>query len=110
MYKRQTFDQLKVTELAAFEVVARQLQLLEERVYETRRPTVPTPKAKAAANSAGAAASATESGCFSGSGLSKANLCIAPKLLEYVADQMKAEAAVAKERRKAREERALRAS
>ena len=32
---------------------------------------------------------------------------VSPKLLEYVSEKLKAEAAVSKERRKAREERAL---
>ena len=99
--------------MASFEVVARQLQLLEERVYEARSPSpaVASAKAKAGGKSGSAASSSVpETSYFLGAGVSKANLCISPKLLEYIADQMKAEAAISKERRKAREERALRAA
>ena len=107
------YDQLQIAEMASFEVVARQLQLLEERVYETRSapPSGAAPKAKAAGRggAAAGASSMPETSYFLGAGVSKANLCISPKLLEYIADQMKAEAAISKERRKAREERALRA-
>ena len=38
---------------------------------------------------------------------SRAGLCISPELSEWVADEMRKESAVMKERRKAREERAL---
>ncbi|CAK0892339.1 unnamed protein product, partial [Prorocentrum cordatum] len=99
------YDQLQVAEMASFEVVARQLQLLEERVYESRSapPTAAAPKAKSGARSAATATavSMAETSYFLGAGVSKANLCISPKLLEYIADQMKAEAAISKERRKA---------
>ncbi|CAK0804921.1 unnamed protein product, partial [Prorocentrum cordatum] len=98
------YDQLQVAEMASFEVVARQLQLLEERVYESRSapPTAAAPKAKSGARSAATvtAASMAETSYFLGAGVSKANLCISPKLLECIADQMKAEAAISKERRK----------
>ncbi|CAK0842094.1 unnamed protein product, partial [Prorocentrum cordatum] len=50
-----------------------------------------------------------EVGHFLGIGETKGNLCICPALMQFIAEQMKNEAAVSKERRKAREERALRA-
>ncbi|CAK0821973.1 unnamed protein product, partial [Prorocentrum cordatum] len=107
------YDQLQIAEMASFEIIARQLQLLEERVYETRSPppSGAAPKAKAAARGGASAgtSSSPETSYFLGAGVSKANLCISPKLLGYIADQMRAEAAISKERRKAREERALRA-
>ncbi|CAK0796867.1 unnamed protein product, partial [Prorocentrum cordatum] len=107
------YDQLQVAEMASFEIVARQLQLLEERVYESRSlpQTAAAPKAKSGARSGATAAASSipETSYFLGAGVSKANLCISPKLLEYITDQMRAEAAISKERRKAREERALRA-
>ncbi len=100
-----TFDQLKVTELASFELAARQLQFLEAQVHEVAAawpmhkaaaawPTAPWRKSAASSSTA---AWPTETS-FLESGLSKADLCIAPKLLEYVA-----------ERHNAREEGALRA-
>ncbi|CAK0867603.1 unnamed protein product [Prorocentrum cordatum] len=107
------YDQLQIAEMTSFEIIARQLQLLEERVHETRSPppSGAAPKAKAAARGGASAgtSSSPETSYFLGAGVSKANLCISPKLLEYIADQMRAEAAISKERRKAREERALRA-
>ncbi|CAK0841594.1 unnamed protein product [Prorocentrum cordatum] len=107
------YDQLQIAEMASFEIIARQLQLLEERVYETRSPppSVAAPKAKAADRGGASAGTSSSPGTsyFLGAGVSKANLCISPKLLEYIADQMRAEAAISKERREAREERALRA-
>ncbi|CAK0834679.1 unnamed protein product, partial [Prorocentrum cordatum] len=106
-------DQLQIAEMASFEIVARQLQLLEERACETRSApqSGAAPKAKAAARGGASAGtpSSPETSYFLGAGVSKANLCISPKLLEYIADQMMAEAAISKERRKAREELALRA-
>eukprot|EP00959_Pyramimonas_sp_CCMP1952_P328600 6879621-Pyramimonas_sp.AAC.1 len=71
--------------MASFEIVARQLQLLEERAYETRSapPSGAAPKAKAAARGGAAAGSSSspETSYFLGAGVSKANLCISPKLL-----------------------------
>ena len=105
-------DQLIICELASYEFLARQLQLVEERFFEERaRRTQPAPKAKGQAKDAAAAAAAdatSEIGHFLGTGETMGNLCICPALMDWIADQMKSEAAVAKERRKAREERALR--
>ncbi|CAK0900111.1 unnamed protein product [Prorocentrum cordatum] len=96
------YDQLQIAEMASFDIVARQLQLLEERVYETRSapPSGAAPKAKAAARGGAAAGSSSspETSYFLGAGVSKVHLCISPKLPEYIADQMKAEAAISKER------------
>ena len=51
----------------------------------------------------------TEVGHFLGIAETKGNLCICPALMQFIAEQMNNEAAVSKERRKARAERALRA-
>ena len=107
--------QLVICELASYEYLARQLQLVEEWVFEERvRRSLPAPKAKAQANEANTWVAsptdfASEVGHFLGTGETKGNLCISPALIDWIADHMKNEAAVAKERRKAREERALRA-
>ncbi|CAK0889074.1 unnamed protein product, partial [Prorocentrum cordatum] len=54
-------DQLQIAEMASFEIIARQLQLLEERVYETRStpPSGAAPKAKAAARVGASAGSSS---------------------------------------------------
>ncbi|CAK0857904.1 unnamed protein product, partial [Prorocentrum cordatum] len=103
-------DLLVICELASYEYLARQLQLAEERAFEDRtRRSQPAPKAKAQAKEAPPADSASEVGHLLGTGETKGNLCICPALMDWIAVQMKMEAAVAKERRKAREQRALRA-
>ncbi|CAK0867526.1 unnamed protein product [Prorocentrum cordatum] len=99
------YDQLQVSKMASFEVVARQLQLLEGRAYETRVPSAgaAAPAAKAGSKvSPAASGSAPETSFFLGAGVSKANLCISPKLLECIAELMKAEAAISKGRPTAR--------
>ncbi|CAK0840106.1 unnamed protein product, partial [Prorocentrum cordatum] len=99
-------DQLIICELASYEFLSRQLQLVEERFFEERaRRTHPAPEAKGRAKDGAAAAAAdvsSEIGHFLGTGetISMGNLCICPALMDRIADQMKSEAAVAKERRK----------
>ena len=105
------YDQLNAGELASGELIARELQLLEERVYEEAMSELAAKagKAKDKAHSKADDLLVGEASHFLGLSESKANLAICPALTEWIAEQMKAEAAVAKERRKAREERALRA-
>ena len=86
----------------------RQLQLLEERVYEAEL-TAPSSKKGQGSGKLQSAYEVVESGLFLGTTETKGNLCICPALSEWISEQLKAEAAVAKERRKAREERAARA-
>ena len=84
-----TYDQLEVSSLCCFELLARRLQLLEE-AYSA------SPKAPR----------------FDGQqhfmGQGRKQVAIAPALTAHVAGELRDEAAVAKERRKAREEHALR--
>lgn len=87
-----TCDQLDATNLASAELVARAIQRIEEKW-----------KAKLAAID-----DAGESCLFMGaSGGSRVGSVVSPKLTEWVGAEMHKEAAVAKERRKAREERTL---
>ena len=106
-------DQLVIGEQASYEYLARQLQSGEGRVVEAReRGSFLAPMAKAQAKDANSWAAsptdyASEFGHFLGMGETKGNLCITPTWMDSIADQMKDESAVAKERRKAREMRAL---
>ena len=86
------YDQLDVTNLAAAELVVRSIQRLEEK---HNHKMVSTDDAGESALFMGAAAGA------------RAGLVISPKLTEWIGAEMQKEALVAKERRKAREERAL---
>ncbi|CAK0818371.1 unnamed protein product, partial [Prorocentrum cordatum] len=101
-------DQLVITELASFEHLARQLQLIEERVYDEKsRKAAVALKGQGKKDATPQGALSTEVGHFLGIGETKGNLCICPALMQFIAEQMQDEAAVSKERRKAREERAL---
>ena len=78
--------------MASAEYVLRQVQLIEERYKE---------KVVGAANE-----SHIEAALYAGL-QNRTGLCICPSLSEWIATEMRGEAAVMKERRKAREERAL---
>ena len=87
-----TYDQLDVTNLASAELVVRAIQRIEE-------------KHKFKLSSA---EDAGEGALFMGSaGGSRVGSVISPKLTEWIGSEMQKEAMVSKERRKAREERAL---
>lgn len=87
------FDQLNVAALAASEVLCRNLQLVEERWKE-----------KVVGQSDGGVMQ--DAHIFTGQ-QTRGTLCICPKLSEWVAEELKKESAVLKERRKAREEHLL---
>jgi len=104
-----TFDQLQPVNLASSELIFRQLQLVEERVYEAgvaSSARASKGKDKGKSDVVVGAYDAVESSLYLGTSETKGNLCICPALQEWIAEQLKAEAAVAKERRKARDERA----
>ena len=86
-----TYDQYHLGNSAAAEKLSRDLQLQEERNAD--RVSV-------------AATGSEEAAIFGGTG-TRGNLCICPDLKAHVAEELKAITAVSKERRKAREERAL---
>ena len=86
------FDQLAVGALASAEYCCRQIQMVEERWRE---------------RVAGATDDLTaEATLFSGA-FSRGTICVCPALQAWIAEELKKESAVAKERRKAREERQL---
>ena len=84
-----TYDQLDISSLASFELVARRLQMLEEAYGANPKQ----PRFDAQLH-------------FMGQG--RKTVAIAPSLTAHVASELRDEASVAKERRKAREEAALR--
>lgn len=87
-----SYDQLDVTNLASAELVVRAIQRIEEKH-----------KHKISSSE-----DAGEGSLFMGAaGGSRSGLVISPKLTEWIGTEMQKEAMVAKERRKAREERAL---
>lgn len=86
------YDQLDATNLGSAELIVRAIQRIEEQ-HKLRLTAVDD---------------AGEAALFLGSsGGSRVGTCIAPKLAEWIGSEMQKEAAIAKERRKAREERAL---
>ena len=84
-----TYDQLDVSSLGCFELLVRRLQMLEE-AYGAN-PKAPRFNAQ---------------NYFMAQG--KNNVALAPALVAHVAGELRDGAAVAKERRKAREEASLR--
>ncbi|CAK0822446.1 unnamed protein product [Prorocentrum cordatum] len=86
------YDQLHVTNLAAMELVGRTLQTQEE-LYRDRF----------AASSEFGSDAALMSGALDAGG----NACVAPALRDWLASETAREASIARERRKAREERLL---
>ena len=87
------YDQLNVGNLASSEMLCRQIQLVEER-WEDKF------------NSGDSAESEYNLHLFLGQ-QSRGNLCIAPQLQEWISEELKKESSIAKERRKAREDRAM---
>ena len=86
------YDQLQVSALAAFEIIARQLQIVEDRLaYKFDNDAQET---------------AHDYHIMSGF-KHRAALCICPELRTYIATEHSKESAILKERRKAREERSL---
>ena len=86
-----TYDQLDVSNLASAEVIARQIQLIEER-YENKLVDIDKHG---------------QNHLFSGLDETRGGICLSPALREYVAQELTKESLIMKERRKAREERAL---
>lgn len=87
-----TYDQVDVTNLAGGEMIVRALQRIEEK-HKFKLSAVDD---------------AGEGALFMGSSSgSRVGSIICPKLTEWIGSEMQKEALVAKERRKAREERAL---
>jgi hypothetical protein len=85
------YDQLNMGNIAMGEMMMRELMVIEER-YKDRALNHQKDN--------------VERALFLGSE-QRINLCIHPELIKYIGEEMRAEALILKERRKAREERAL---
>ena len=86
------YDQLDVANIASAELIVRGIQRIEEQ-HKLKLTSVDD---------------AGEAALFLGSsGGSRGGTVVSPKLAEWIGSEMQKEAAIAKERRKAREERAL---
>ena len=92
------FDQLNASEISAIELVARRYQLYEEYYGHSLRQV-----------EGGATAEIwmDERQLFLGQDRGRGKALVCPSLEEWVADRLKSESAVLKERRKGREERML---
>jgi len=93
-----SYDQVQAAELACLEVAVRQAQLVELKYRD-----------KVVGNQTGAQVSMLDQDdhLYLGTGSTRGQLMIDPRLEEYVAGELQREAAAAKERRKMREERGL---
>ena len=87
-----TYDQEHATNLAHLELVARSVQVEEERYRQLVTPSE---------------AGAADRAVMMGSQELDGSVCVCPALRDHLAQELQREMAVAKERRKAREERAL---
>ena len=97
------YDQTNAPKLAAVELICRQVQHIEEQQCEDSAAAGTKKDGKA-----DKVAADTETSIFMGTRAARSGICVCPALTEWVAEQLRAEVAVAKERRQAREERALR--
>ena len=88
-----TYDQLAVANLASAEQLGRQVQLVEERWEDLF--CLPDTASEADQNQH----------IFMGA--RQSHICVCPALQGYIAEELRKEASVSEERRKAREERQL---
>ena len=91
-----TWDQLHVTELAAFELLARRPQMIELK-YKDRLISVGNYKNDPF----------DDARLYQGTAETRGLIMVSPLLEQYVAGELAKEASSSKERRKLREERAL---
>ena len=100
------YDVMDVTNLASFEILMRRLQLIEY-TYSEKGPAPPSKEDKGKGKGKSMHVGLyDESQIFMGSHKEFGDIMVAPDLLEYVSKEVEKEAAVMKQVRKAREERA----
>jgi hypothetical protein len=89
------FDELDASNCAVGEIIARQVQLVEEKHRDAGSK-------KTQGDSA-----SSDSHLYLGTTSTRGGLCICPALQDWISDELRREASVMKERRKAREEREI---
>ncbi len=87
-----TFDQLDMCNVTMVELLCRELQMIEEKYADRLRSQHEMSE---------------EAHLLLGTRSSRGNVCMDPALREWISSELRDEAAIAKERRKAREERQL---
>ena len=90
------YDQLNLFNLGCVEVMVRKLQMAEEKYKERLYHN------QGLGDNVG-----EDHHLFMGTQGTRGNLCVAPALQKFIAEELQKESAVLKERRKAREERSL---
>ena len=95
------YDGLKVTALAGIELIARKVQMIHER-WKHKQPNFST-------NNSGGKQTLMDddSHLLLGTSETRGNVGVSPELQKWLGDELSKEASASKERRKAREERAL---
>jgi len=97
------YDQMNIPNLAAAELLSRQIQLIEERRREeTLREEAGKKQKHDSMIGAG-----IDSYLYMGNSASRDGLCICPLLQDWISLELQKESSILKERRKAREERNL---
>ena len=91
-----SYDQIDVTTLACAELGARRVQMISDR-WKNKLPGF----------SGGAQGEEDDSHLLLGTSETRGNICVAPSLQKWLGEELSKEAQASKERRKAREERAL---
>ena len=91
------YDQVRISELACMEAAARRFQLIEE-IYSL---------SLSSADAGATSGNLDERSLFLGQARGRGAALVSPELEQWVATELQARSAVQKERRKAREERAL---
>ena len=100
------FDQAELCNLASVETLVRRLQLIEYYYYEAaRREEAGRQQQQGKGKKIGA--TIEESAVFSGQNRDYGECMVAPSLIDHVAKEVERDAAIMKQIRKAREERAL---
>ena len=97
------FDQLNIPNIAAAELLSRQIQLIEER---RREEVLRDESGKKQKNDAMVGAG-IDAYLYMGNSASRDGLCICPLLQDWISLELQKESNILKERRKAREERNL---
>ena len=105
-----TYDQLDLANLAIIEAIARRIELIEYQYRERTRDGIRSAGLGTGASPAIAGALALggeEADLFDGVGKVAGGACVAPQIVEFVAQELEKSAKIDKQARKARDEKVL---